>query len=301
LRREEKSQSARQRTLERELEWIRMSPKARQTKSKARISAYNQLLGQESESRREEMEIYLPPGPRLGGVVIDAVGVRKAYDDLLLYDDLTVSIPAGAIVGIIGANGAGKTTLFRMITGQEEPDAGTLTVGETVKLGYVDQSRDTLSDDARVWEEISGGGETMMLGSREINSRAYVSRFGFGGSEQQKTVGQLSGGARNRVHLAKVLTGGANVLLLDEPTNDLDVNTLRALEGALEEFAGSALIISHDRWFLDRVATHVLAFEGDSDVVWFEGGYSDYERDLKRRKGDAADRPHRITYRKLTR
>ncbi len=298
LRREEKSQSARQRTLERELEWIRMTPKARQTKSKARISAYNQLLGQESESRREEMEIYLPPGPRLGSVVITAESVRKAYGDVLLYDSLSFAVPPGAIVGIIGANGAGKTTLFRMITGQEEPDSGTLTVGETVELGYVDQSRDSLSNERRVWEEISGGGETMLIGSREVNSRAYVSRFGFSGSEQQKTVGQLSGGARNRVHLAKVLTGGANVLLLDEPTNDLDVNTLRALEGALEEFAGSALIISHDRWFLDRVATHVLAFEGNSEVMWFEGGYSDYEADLKRRKGDAADRPHRISYRK---
>ncbi len=301
LRREEKVQSARQRTLARELEWIHMTPKARQTKSKARVSAYGRLLEQESEQRREDMEIYVPPGPRLGGVVIKAEGVRKAYGDRLLYDDLSLDIPAGAIVGIIGPNGAGKTTLFRMIVGQEEPDEGSLVVGETVRLGYVDQSRDSLEESAKVWEEITGGGETMLLGSREVNSRAYVARFGFGGADQQKSVGALSGGERNRVHLAKVLTSGANVLLLDEPTNDLDVNTLRALETALEELAGSALVISHDRWFLDRVATHILAFEGDSEAYWFEGSYSDYERDLRRRKGDAADRPHRISYRKLTR
>ena len=301
LRREEKSESARQRTLERELEWIRMTPKARQTKSKARVSAYTRLLEQESEQRREKMEIYMPPGPRLGGVVIRAEAVRKAYGDQLLYDSLSFDVPAGAIVGIVGPNGAGKTTLFRLVVGEETPDDGELVVGETVRLGYVDQSRASLSPDVKVWEEISGGGETMLLGSREVSSRAYVSRFGFTGSAQQKLVGNLSGGERNRVHLAKVLTSGANVLLLDEPTNDLDVNTLRALEASLEEFAGSALIISHDRWFLDRVATHILAFEGDSEAAWFEGSYSEYERELRRRKGEAVDRPHRITYRRLTR
>jgi ATP-binding cassette ChvD family protein len=301
LRREEKSESARRRTLQRELEWIRMSPKARQTKSKARVNSYNDLLGQESEKRREEMEIYVPPGPRLGGVVISASGVSKAYGDQLLYDDLTFDISAGALVGIIGPNGAGKSTLFRMIVGEETPDAGDLTVGETVHLGYVDQSRDNLRAEARVWEEIGGGGETMLLGRREINARAYVARFGFTGSSQQKQVGSLSGGERNRVHLAKVLSSGTNVLLLDEPTNDLDVNTLRALETALEEFAGCVLVISHDRWFLDRIATHILAFEGDSNAYWFEGGYTEYEQDLRRRKGDAAERPHRISYRKLTR
>jgi ATP-binding cassette ChvD family protein len=301
IAREEKAESARRRTLQRELEWIRMSPKARQTKSKARISAYNKLLEQETETRREEMEIYVPPGPRLGGVVVKAEGLRKAYGDRLLFDGLTFDVPPGAIVGVIGPNGAGKTTLFRMIVGQESPDAGTITVGETVKLAYVDQSRDTLDGSRRVWEEISGGGETMLLGSREVSSRAFVSRFGFTGPDQQKLVGELSGGERNRVHLAKIMKAGANLLLLDEPTNDLDVNTLRALEEALESFAGSAIVISHDRWFLDRVATHILAFEGSSEVTWFEGDYSEYERDLKRRKGDAADRPHRITYRKLTR
>ncbi len=301
LRRQEKSESARQRTLERELEWIRMTPKARQTKSKARVNAYNELLGQESEQRREEMEIYIPPGTRLGGEVIAARGLRKGYDDRLLIDDLSFDVPAGAIVGLVGPNGAGKSTLFRMIVGQETPDEGELRIGETVRLGYVDQSRDDLQGDARVWEEIGGGGETMLLGGREVNTRAYVARLGFTGSSQQKRVGNLSGGERNRVHLAKVLTSGANVLLLDEPTNDLDVNTLRALETALEEFAGCALVISHDRWFLDRIATHILAFEGDSETFWFEGGYSDYAADLHRRKGEAADRPHRITYRKLTR
>ena len=301
LRKEEKAESARQRTLDRELEWIRMAPKARQTKSKARINAYSKLLEQESESRREKMELYIPPGPRLGGVVVEAEGLTKAYGDRLLYEDVDFMIPPGAIVGIIGPNGAGKTTLFRMITDQEEPTAGTIKVGDTVKIAYVDQSRDALDGDRPVWEEISGGGETMMLGSREVNSRAFASKFGFTGSDQQKPVGVLSGGERNRVHLAKMLKSGGNLLLLDEPTNDLDVNTLRALEEALEEFAGSAVVISHDRWFLDRIATHILAFEGDSEVYWFEGSYSDYERDLKKRKGDAAERPHRITYRKLTR
>jgi len=301
LQKQEKAESSRQRTLQRELEWIRMAPKARQTKSKARISAYNKLLEQESESRREKMELYIPPGPRLGGKVVEAEGLAKAYGDRLLYDDVSFMLPAGAIVGVVGPNGAGKTTLFRMIVGQEEPTEGTLEVGETVKIAYVDQSRDTLDADVEVWKEISGGGETMLLGSKEVNSRAFVSKFGFTGSDQQKKVGVLSGGERNRVHLAKMMKSGANLLLLDEPTNDLDVNTLRALEEALESFAGSAVVISHDRWFLDRIATHILAFEGDSDVYWFEGGYSDYEADLKKRKGDAADRPHRISYRKLTR
>ena len=301
IRREEKSESSRQKTLERELEWIRMTPKARQNKSKARISAYTKLLEQESEGRREKMEIYIPPGPRLGGVVVRAEGVSKAFGDLLLYESLDFDLPAGAIVGIIGPNGAGKTTLFRMIVGEEQPDAGSFTTGETVKVAYVDQSRDELGADVKVWEEISGGGETMMLGSREVNSRAYVSKFGFTGADQQKLVGNLSGGERNRVHLAKVLTSGGNLLLLDEPTNDLDVNTLRALEEALEEFAGCAVIISHDRWFLDRVATHILAFEGDSETYWYEGSYSEYERNFRERKGDSANRPHRITYRKLTR
>ncbi len=301
LQKEEKAESSRQRTLERELEWIRMSPKARQTKSKARINAYNKLLEQESESQREKMELYIPPGPRLGGKVVEAEGLSKAYDDRLLYDNVNFMLPAGAIVGIVGPNGAGKTTLFRMIVGQEEPTDGTLVVGETVKLAYVDQSRDSLEGDVPVWKEISGGGETMLLGSKEVNSRAFVSKFGFTGSDQQKPVGVLSGGERNRVHLAKMMKSGANLLLLDEPTNDLDVNTLRALEEALEGFGGSAVVISHDRWFLDRIATHILAFEGDSEVYWFEGGYSEYEADLKKRKGDAADRPHRISYRKMTR
>jgi energy-dependent translational throttle protein EttA len=301
LAKEEKAESARQRTLQRELEWIRMTPKARHTKSKARINAYNELLAQEGEARREKLEIYIPPGPRLGGVVVEAQDLGKAYGDTLLYEHLSFTVPPGAIVGVIGPNGAGKTTLFRMIVGQETPDSGTIKVGETVRIAYVDQSRDSLAGDRKVWEEISGGGETMLLGSREVNSRAYVSKFGFTGADQQKPVGVLSGGERNRVHLAKVLKSGANLLLLDEPTNDLDVNTLRALEDALEQFAGSAIVISHDRWFLDRIATHILAFEGDSQVWWMEGGYSDYERNLHERKGDAADRPHRITYRKLTR
>jgi ATP-binding cassette ChvD family protein len=301
LAREEKVESARQKTLQRELEWLHMSPRARQAKAKARIHQYNELAAQERERANEEREITIPPGPRLGNVVIRAEGVSKGYDDNLLYESLHFDVPAGAIVGIIGPNGAGKTTLFRMIVGQEKPDTGTITVGETVKLAYVDQSRASLHANNTVWEEISGGQEQIPLGNRTINSRAYVARFNFAGPDQQKKVGTLSGGERNRVHLAKMLQAGANVLLLDEPSNDLDVNTLRALEDALETFAGSALIISHDRWFLDRVATHLLAFEGDSEVVWFPGNYSEYEADRRRRLGAAADRPHRITYRKLRR
>ncbi len=300
LRHEESTESDRQKTMERELEWIRMSPKARHAKGKARINAYEALLGQESQNRREDLEIRIPAGPRLGNVVIDADGVGKAYGDLLLVDDLTFSLPPGGIVGVIGPNGAGKTTLFRMITGQELPDSGTIRTGETVVLAYVDQGR-ILDPEKTVWEEITGGADLLKLGTREVNSRAYVARFAFGGTDQQKKVGNLSGGERNRVHLAKLVKEGANVLLLDEPTNDLDVNTLRALEEALETFAGCAVVISHDRWFLDRIATHILAFEGDSKVVWFEGNYSDYEADRKRRIGAAAERPHRIKYRQLTR
>jgi energy-dependent translational throttle protein EttA len=301
LRREEKSESERQKTLQRELEWIRMSPKGRQAKGKARINSYEALLNQESESRRQDLEIYIPPGPRLGQKVIEAEEVTKAYGDNLLVEDMTFKLPPGGIVGVIGPNGAGKTTLFRMITNQEQPDSGTIRIGETVKLAYVDQSRETLHADKTIWEEISGGQDVVMLGSREVNSRAYVARFNFSGTDQQKKIGELSGGMRNRVHLAKVLKEGANVLLLDEPTNDLDVNTMRALEEALENFAGCAVIISHDRWFLDRISTHILAFEGESRVVWFEGNYSDYEADRKARLGAAADQPHRIKYRHLTR
>jgi ATP-binding cassette ChvD family protein len=300
LRREEKSESERQKTLQRELEWIRMSPKARRAKGKARINAYEQLLGQESEKRRDELEIHIPPGPRLGNVVIEADGVAKAYGDRLLVEDLTFKLPPGGIVGVIGPNGAGKTTLFRMITEQEKPDKGTIRKGETVALAYVDQSR-ALNADKSIWEEITGGADQLKLGSREVNSRAYVARFNFSGSDQQKKVGVLSGGERNRVHLAKMLKESANVLLLDEPTNDLDVNTLRALEEALENFAGCAVVISHDRWFLDRIATHILAFEGDSKAVWFEGNYSEYEADRKERLGAEAEQPHRIKYRHLTR
>jgi energy-dependent translational throttle protein EttA len=301
LAREEKAESERQRTLQRELEWIRMSPRARQAKGKARISAYDKLLEQGTQRTREDLEIYIPPGPRLGNVVVRAAGVAKRYGDLLLYEDLTFDIPPGAIVGVIGPNGAGKTTLFRMIVGQEQPDAGELVVGDTVQLAYVDQSRDTLVADKNVWEEISGGQEQISLGNRLVNSRAFVARFNFSGSDQQKRVGSLSGGERNRVHLAKMLRSGANLLLLDEPTNDLDVNTLRALEEALENFGGCAIVISHDRWFLDRVATHILAFENNSEVVWFPGNYSDYEADRRKRLGPAADHPHRVTYKKLTR
>jgi ATP-binding cassette ChvD family protein len=301
LAKEEKVESLRQKTLQRELEWINMTPKGRQTKAKARISAYNKLVSEEAERSREELEIFIPPGPRLGDIVVQANHVRKAYGSTLLYEDLTFDIPPGAIVGVIGANGAGKTTLFRIITEEEKPDTGTLRVGDSVQLAYMDQSRDDLTADHTVWQEISGGEEQMQLGSRRVNSRAYVSRFNFTGSDQQKRVGDLSGGERNRVHLAKMLKSGANLLLLDEPTNDLDVNTLRALEEALENFGGSAVIISHDRWFLDRVATHILAFEGDSQAIWFIGNYSEYEQDRHQRLGAGADRPHRITYRKLRR
>jgi energy-dependent translational throttle protein EttA len=298
---EEKAETKRQRTLARELEWIRMSPRARHAKGKARLNAYEDLLKEETSQKIEQVEIYIPPGPRLGDIVIEARGVRKAYGDLLLMDDVDFTLPRAGIVGVIGPNGAGKTTLFRMITGQEQPDAGTLRLGETVQVGYVDQSRDALGAEKTVWEEITGGRDMVELGKREVASRAYVSWFNFKGRDQQRKVGMLSGGERNRVHLAKLLKGGANLLLLDEPTNDLDVDTLRALEEALLNFAGCAVVISHDRWFLDRIATHMLAFEGDSKVVWFEGNYQDYEADRHRRLGAEADQPHRIKYRKLTR
>ncbi len=278
-----------------------MSPRARHAKSKARIASYEQLLAQESEKRSKDLEIYIPPGPRLGDVVIEANGVSKAYNDRVLFEDMTFSLPPGGIVGVIGPNGAGKTTLFRMITGQETPDAGTIREGETVKLAYVDQSRDVLDPEKSVWETISGGEDLITIGKREVNSRAYVSRFNFSGSDQQKKLSMLSGGERNRVHLARMLKEGANVLLLDEPTNDLDVNTMRALEEALENFAGCAVVISHDRWFLDRIATHILAFEGNSKVYWYDGNYSEYEAEKKARLGEDADQPHRIKYRQLTR
>jgi sulfate-transporting ATPase len=300
LRHQEKSESERQKTLERELEWIRMTPSARRAKGKARITAYESLLDQESQKRREDLEIPIPPGPRLGNVVIEAEGVSKAYGDNLLLDDMTFKLPPGGIVGVIGPNGAGKTTLFRMIIGQEQPDSGKIRIGETVALGYVDQSR-SLDPKKSIWEEISGGTDLLKIGAREVNSRAYVARFNFSGTDQQKKVGSLSGGERNRVHLAKMLKEGANVLLLDEPTNDLDVNTLRALEEALENFAGCVVVISHDRWFLDRIATHILAFEDDSKIVWFDGNYSEYEADRKLRLGAAAELPHRVKYRQLTR
>ena len=301
LRQEEKSETERQKTLERELEWIRMSPKGRHAKSKARISSYENLLAQEADARARELEIYIPPGPRLGKLVIEAEGVSKAFGERLLVDNMTFALPPGGIVGIIGPNGAGKTTLFRMITGQEKPDSGTIRVGETVKLAYVDQSRDVLDPTKTIWEMISEGQDTILLGNREVNSRAYVAHFNFSGTDQQKKVSQISGGERNRVHLARMLKEGANVLLLDEPTNDLDVNTMRALEEGLENFAGCAVVISHDRWFLDRIATHILAFEGDSATVWFDGNYSEYEEDRKARLGAAASQPHRIKYRQLTR
>ena len=300
LRREEKSESARQRTLERELEWIRMSPKGRHAKSQARISAYEKLLSREEEKKEKELELYIPPGPRLGNVVIEAEKVSKAFGDRLLIEDMSFMLPPGGIIGVIGPNGSGKTTLFRMITGQETPDSGTINIGDTVQLAYLDQSRE-LDADKSIWEEITGGNDQIELGKRLVNSRAYVARFNFSGSEQQKKVGTLSGGQRNRVHLAKMLKQGANVILLDEPTNDLDVNTLRALEEALENFGGCAVVISHDRWFLDRIATHILAFEGDSQVVFFQGNWTEYEADRKKRLGADAAVPSRIKYRQLTR
>jgi ATP-binding cassette ChvD family protein len=301
LKQEEKSESERQKTLQRELEWIRMSPKGRHAKAKSRISAYESLLNQDTAKQEKDLELFMPAGPRLGTVVIDAEDVSKAFGDRILFEGMSFSLPAGGIVGIIGPNGAGKTTLFKMITDLEKPDSGTLKVGETVKLAYVDQGRDTLDPGKTIWEIISGGRDTIVLGNHEVNSRAYVARFNFSGSDQQKTVDVLSGGERNRVHLACMLKDGANVILLDEPTNDLDVNTMRALEEALENFGGCAVIISHDRWFLDRIATHMLAFEGDSTVRWFEGNYSEYEEDRKKRLGKAADQPHRMKYRHLTR
>ncbi|MFA4920297.1 MAG: energy-dependent translational throttle protein EttA [Thermodesulfovibrionales bacterium] len=301
LQQEEKSESERQRTLQRELEWIHMSPKGRHAKAKARINSYEALLTQNIEKKSKELEIYIPPGPRLGDIVIDADNVSKAYGDNILMEGMTFSLPPGGIIGVIGPNGAGKTTLFRMITGQEKPDSGTFRTGETVRLAYVDQSRDDLDPNKTIHEVISGGDDTIQLGKRQVNSRAYVARFNFSGSDQQKKVSMLSGGERNRVHLARMLKEEANVLLLDEPTNDLDVNTMRALEEGLENFAGCAVVISHDRWFLDRIATHILAFEGDSKVVWFDGNYSEYEADRKARLGAAADQPHRIKYRHLTR
>ena len=301
LKQEEKSESERQKTLQRELEWIRMSPKGRHAKAKSRISAYESLLNQDTVKQEKDLELFMPAGPRLGTIVIDAEDVSKAFGDRILFEGMSFSLPAGGIVGIIGPNGAGKTTLFKMITDLEKPDSGALKVGETVKLAYVDQGRDTLDPGKTIWEIISGGRDTIELGNHEVNSRAYVARFNFSGSDQQKTVDVLSGGERNRVHLACMLKEGANVLLLDEPTNDLDVNTMRALEESLENFGGCAVIISHDRWFLDRIATHMLAFEGDSTVRWFEGNYSEYEEDRKRRLGKAADHPHRMKYRHLTR
>jgi ATP-binding cassette ChvD family protein len=301
LAQEEKAETKRQRTLQRELEWIRMSPRARQAKGKARLNAYEQLLSEDTAQKIDTVEIYIPPGPRLGDLVVEARNLRKAYGDMLLMDDVNFTLPRGGIVGVIGPNGAGKTTMFRMITGQETPDAGTLRLGDTVQVGYVDQSRDALDPNHSVWEEITGAKDEVEMGRRTVPSRAYCSWFNFKGAAQQRKVGTLSGGERNRVHLAKLLKTGCNLLLLDEPTNDLDVDTLRALEEALLNFAGCAVVISHDRWFLDRIATHILAFEGDSQVVWFEGNYQDYEADRKRRLGAEADRPHRIKYRKLTR
>jgi len=301
LSQEEKSESKRQKTLARELEWIRMSPRARQSKGKARLNAYEQLLNEDTAQKIEQVEIYIPPGPRLGDLVVEARGLRKAYGDQLLIDDLNFTLPRGGIVGVIGPNGAGKTTLFRMITGQEKPDEGTLRIGETVQAGHVDQSRDALAPNKSVWEEISGGEDELTIGKRPVPSRAFVSWFNFKGAQQQRKVGTLSGGERNRVHLAKLLQRGSNLLLLDEPTNDLDVDTLRALEEALEDFAGCAVIISHDRWFLDRIATHILAFEGESHVEWFEGNFQDYEKDKMRRLGQDSIIPHRVKYKKLTR
>ncbi|MBC8445048.1 MAG: energy-dependent translational throttle protein EttA, partial [Rhodospirillaceae bacterium] len=301
LAQEENEESARQRTLKKELEWIQASPRARQAKSKARITAYDDLLAKAEERNTDRAQIVIPPGPRLGNLVIEAEGLQKGYGDRLLIEDLNFKLPPGGIVGVIGANGAGKTTLFKMITGNEQPDAGSMRVGETVHLGYVDQSRESLDDKKSVWEEISGGHDEILLGKKSVASRAYVARFNFKGGDQQKKVGQLSGGERNRVHLANMLKSGANVLLLDEPTNDLDLETLSALEDALANFAGCAIVISHDRWFLDRLATHMLAFEGASQVVWFEGNYEDYEADRHRRLGTDADQPHRIKYKPLKR
>lgn len=301
LAQEERKEDKLQKTLERELEWIRMSPKGRHAKSKARINDYEAMVATESEKHADDLEIYIPPGPRLGDIVIEAHGVSKAYGDTVLFENLEFSLPKGGIVGIIGPNGAGKTTLFRLITGQDTADSGSFKVGETVKLGYVDQSRDSLDGEKTVFDEIADGLDNVLLGTRTMNARTYVSKFNFSGADQQKFVGQLSGGERNRVHLAKMLKTGANVLLLDEPTNDIDVNTMRALEEALENFAGCAVVISHDRWFLDRIATHILAFEGDSHVEYFDGNYSEYEADRKRRLGHDADQPHRIKYRSLTR
>jgi energy-dependent translational throttle protein EttA len=301
LQQEEKAESRRQRTLQRELDWIRMSPRARQAKGKARLNAYEQLLAEDTSQKIDSVEIYIPPGPRLGDIVVEARGLKKAYGDTVLFDDLTFTLPRGGIVGVIGPNGAGKTTTFRLITGQEQPDAGTLRLGETVQVGYVDQSRDALDANKSVFDEITGGVDELEMGKKKVASRAYVSWFNFKGAQQQRKVGTLSGGERNRVHLAKLLRKGSNLLLLDEPTNDLDVDTLRALEEALLNYAGCAVVISHDRWFLDRIATHILAFEGDSQVTWFEGNYQDYEADRKRRLGAQADQPHRIKYRKLTR
>ena len=301
LAHEEKAETKRQRTLQRELEWIRMSPRARQAKGKARLNAYEALLSQDTAQKLDAVEIYIPPGPRLGDLVVEARGLRKGYGDLLLMDDVSFTLPRGGIVGVIGPNGAGKTTLFRMLTGQEAPEGGALRLGETVQIGHVDQSRDALDASHSVWEEISSGEDEIVMGRRTVPSRAYCSWFNFMGSAQQRKVGTLSGGERNRVHLAKLLKTGCNLLLLDEPTNDLDVDTLRALEDALLDFAGCAVIISHDRWFLDRIATHILAFEGNSQVAWFEGNYQDYEADRRRRLGAEAERPHRIKYRKLTR
>ncbi len=301
LRQEEKSESDRQKTLQRELEWVRMTPRAKQQKNKARLRAYEELLNQDRVQRNEELQIYIPPGPRLGAVVIEADGLKKTYDDRIIFENMSFKMPPGGIVGIIGPNGAGKTTLFRMITGQEQPDEGGIKLGETAQLAYVDQTRETLDPNKTVWQEISGGEDEIELGERTVNSRAYVGRFNFSGSDQQQKVGELSGGQRNRVNIAKMLKEGANVILLDEPTNDLDVNTLRALEEGLENFAGCALVISHDRWFLDRLATHILAFEGDSQVYWFEGNYSEYEENRRQRLGSEADIPKRVHYRQLTR
>ena len=301
LLQEEKKESDRQKTLAREFEWIKMSPRARQAKSKARISSYEQMLNEQTEQRQKDLEIYIPPGPRLGNVVIEAENISKAYGDKILFEDFSFKLPPGGIIGVIGPNGAGKTTLFRMIVGQEKPDSGTFIIGETVTLAYVDQSREALDPNKTVWQMISGGEEIIQLGKKEQNSRAYVGQFNFTGGDQQKLVGMLSGGERNRVHLAIALKQGANVILLDEPTNDLDVNTMRALEEGLLNFAGCAVVISHDRWFLDRICTHILSFEGDSKVVWFEGNFSDYQENRRQRLGKDADVPHRVKYKKLTR